>query len=151
MSDSREGPEVTVGIDIGTTSVKAVAVDEDGTVRARARVPHPVSVPELGSFVHDVDQAWRDDVVSALGQVAGGGRVAAVAVSAMVPSMAAVDGSGRALSPGLLYGDRRGSATTTTSRRPATRESCSRSSPGWPRPTRRRRATGRPRRWPTTR
>ncbi len=108
MSDSRDGPEVTVGIDIGTTSVKAVAVDEDGNVRARARVPHAVSVPELGSFVHDADQAWRDDVVSALGQVAGGGRVVALAVSAMVPSMAAVDASGRALSPGLLYGDRRG-------------------------------------------
>ena len=37
--------EVTVGIDIGTTSVKAVAADAEGNVVARARVPHPLLVP----------------------------------------------------------------------------------------------------------
>jgi xylulokinase len=104
--------EVTVGIDIGTTSVKAVAVDGDGTVLARARVPHEVRVPEPGSFEHDVDRAWRSDVIDALADVAGEGvageGVAAIAVSAMVPSLAAVDADGRALSAGLLYGDRRG-------------------------------------------
>ena len=41
---------VTVGIDIGTTSVKAVAADDDGTVLARARVPHEVRTPDPGSF-----------------------------------------------------------------------------------------------------
>ena len=38
--------EVTIGIDIGTTSVKGVAVDGDGRILARARVPHRVSTPE---------------------------------------------------------------------------------------------------------
>ena len=38
-------PEVTVGIDIGTSSVKAVAADGDGTVVAQARIPHDVQVP----------------------------------------------------------------------------------------------------------
>jgi xylulokinase len=99
---------VTVGIDIGTTSVKAVAVDGTGTVLARARVAHEVRVPEPGAFEHDADRAWRSDVVGALGQVAGAGPVAGVAVSAMVPSLAAVGADGHALSPGLLYGDRRG-------------------------------------------
>ena len=36
---------VTVGIDIGTSSVKAVAADDDGNVVASARVPHEVRVP----------------------------------------------------------------------------------------------------------
>ncbi|MGB8792537.1 MAG: FGGY family carbohydrate kinase, partial [Mycobacterium sp.] len=40
---SRE--EVTIGIDIGTTAVKAVAADEDGRVVARARIPHELRVP----------------------------------------------------------------------------------------------------------
>ncbi|HEX4391896.1 MAG TPA: hypothetical protein VH084_10195, partial [Mycobacterium sp.] len=31
--------EVTIGIDIGSTAVKAVAADEDGRVVARARIP----------------------------------------------------------------------------------------------------------------
>jgi xylulokinase len=102
--------EVAVGIDIGTTSVKAVAVDGDGTVVARARVPHEVRVPEPTAFEHDVDRAWRAGVLEALALVVAEppGQVTAVAVSAMVPSLAAVDGDGRALSAGLLYGDRRG-------------------------------------------
>ena len=99
---------VTVGIDIGTTSVKAVAADDDGAVLARARVPHEVRTPEAGSFEHDVDQAWRANVLAALEQVAVGHEVAAVNVSAMVPSLGAVRADGTAAGPGLLYGDRRG-------------------------------------------
>jgi xylulokinase len=99
---------VTVGIDIGTTSVKAVAVDEDGSVLARARVPHDVRAHGAGTFEHDVDQAWRADVLDALAQVAEGRDVVAVNVSAMVPSLGSVHADGTAAGPGLLYGDRRG-------------------------------------------
>jgi len=42
---SRKG--VTIGIDIGTTAVKAVAADDDGRVVARARIPHQPRVPTL--------------------------------------------------------------------------------------------------------
>jgi xylulokinase len=100
--------DVTVGIDIGTTSVKAVAADRDGEVLARARVPHDVFCPQPGAFEHDVEAAWRAGVLEALGRVAGAGEVAAVNVAAMVPSLGAVDADGRAVGPGLLYGDRRG-------------------------------------------
>jgi xylulokinase len=99
---------VTVGIDIGTTSVKAVAVDASGTVQARARVPHEVRTPAPGQFEHDVDQAWRSNVLGAWGQVATARAVAAVNVSAMVPSLGAVTPTGAAAGPGLLYGDGRG-------------------------------------------
>jgi xylulokinase len=100
--------DVTVGIDIGTTSVKAVAADGDGTVLARARVPHLVGTPQAGAFEHDIDVAWRANVIDALTQVAGGRDVAAVNVSAMVPSLGAVTAAGTAAGPGLLYGDHRG-------------------------------------------
>ena len=101
-------PGVTVGIDIGTTSVKAVAADGDGTVLARARVPHEVRTPSAGAFEHDIDQAWRANVLDALTQVAAGRAVEAINVSAMVPSLGAVTEAGMAAGPGLLYGDRRG-------------------------------------------
>lgn len=109
MSDPAS-PEsaVTVGIDIGTTSVKAVAADGSGTVLARARVPHEVHTPQAGAFEHDIDQAWRANVLEALGQVAAGRTIEAVNVSAMVPSLGAVTAGGTAAGPGLLYGDRRG-------------------------------------------
>jgi xylulokinase len=109
VSGSRE---VTVGIDIGTTSVKAVAVDADGTVAARTRIPHQMQSPGAGAFEHDIDQAWRTNVIEALAQVSAGLEVAAVNVSAMVPSLGAVDGHGRGISPGLLYGDHRGITET---------------------------------------
>lgn len=38
----------------------------------------------------------------------GSDAVAALDVAAMVPSLSAVDAAGRALTPGLLYGDARG-------------------------------------------
>ncbi|MEY2470875.1 MAG: xylulokinase [Actinomycetota bacterium] len=100
--------QVTVGLDIGTTSVKAVAVDEDGNVVARARVVHGVRTPSAGYFEHDINHAWRDNVVEAYAQVARDHEVAALNVAAMVPSLGAVDAEGRGLGPGLLYGDVRG-------------------------------------------
>ncbi len=103
---------VTVGIDIGTTSVKAIAVDDDGRVLRRARVVHEVRMPAPGVFEHDPDVAWRAGVLAAFEEVRQGLDVVAVNVAAMVPSLCAVDADGRALTPGLLYGDARGGAPT---------------------------------------
>ena len=98
---------VTVGIDIGTTSVKAVAADSDGTVVARTRVPHRIGVPAPGRFEHDANRAWRWGPRRAL---AGLHRkdIDAVSVVAMVPSLAAVNKRGVPQTAGLLYGDDRG-------------------------------------------
>ena len=102
--------EVTVGIDIGTTSVKAVAADGHGNVLARARAPHTLVAPDAARFEHDPQQAWVDGVLAAWDAVrAGTGQpVVAVTVSAMVPSMCGVDSLGMPVTPGLLYGDARG-------------------------------------------
>jgi xylulokinase len=108
VSEGGSAARVTLGIDIGTTSVKAVAADADGTVVARAHVPHRVRSRVAGELAHDVDEAWRDGVVAALTEVGEGLDVAAVNVSAMVPSLGAVDAEGRGVGPGLLYGDHRG-------------------------------------------
>ncbi len=102
---------VTVGIDIGTTSVKAVAAGADGNVVSRARIPQRVVAPDPGRFEHDPKAAWIDGVLAAWGEMRAGeaGRpVAAVTVSAMVPSMCGVDSAGRPVTGGLLYGDARG-------------------------------------------
>jgi xylulokinase len=99
--------EVTIGIDIGTTAVKAVAADEDGQVTARARIPHQLRVPAAGLLEHDADEAWRQGPLSALEELSRP-EARAVAVSAMVPSLTAVDADGRPITPGLLYGDGRG-------------------------------------------
>jgi len=104
---------VTVGVDVGTTSVKAVAVDEEGVVVARSRVPHQVVAPEADILRHDAKRAWRAGPKKAFEQVtaeldAHGHRLAGVTVSSMVPSMTAVGRHGVPVLPGLLYGDKEG-------------------------------------------
>jgi xylulokinase len=99
--------EVTVGIDIGTTSTKAVAVDGDGRVQARARVAHPLLVMAPDRMEHQPNRAWRRGPARALAAL-GPLRPRSVCVAAVVPSLTAVDRRGRACTPGLLYGDARG-------------------------------------------
>jgi xylulokinase len=101
---------VTVGIDIGTTSVKGIAVDADGSIVGRTRVAHPVSIPAPDRLEHDADRAWRKGPLRAWRDLAGLDP-AAVAVSSMVPSLTAVDAEGWSRAPGLLYGDARGRTT----------------------------------------
>lgn len=100
--------ELTAGIDIGTTSVKAVVADAEGRIHARARIPHRLSMPAPDLLEHDPNQAWRRGVRRALKEVAADHDVRAVNVAAMVPSLAAVNRRGVAQTPGLLYGDARG-------------------------------------------
>ncbi|HYZ67001.1 MAG TPA: FGGY family carbohydrate kinase, partial [Mycobacterium sp.] len=99
--------DVTLGIDIGTTAVKAVAADEDGRVVVRTRIPHQLRVPAPDRLEHDADEAWRRGPLAALAAL-DRPDARAVAVTAMVPSLTAVDDVGRPLTPGLLYGDSRG-------------------------------------------
>jgi xylulokinase len=101
------GSDLTVGVDVGTSSVKAVAADGDGNIVARARVPHPWSVPAALQFQHDAKVAWYDGpraALAALGDI----QPRALAVASMVPSLTAVDADGVPIGPGLLYGDERG-------------------------------------------
>ncbi len=109
---------ITVGIDIGTTSVKALAVAAGGEVLARRRVPHRIIHTSGDHMEHDARLAWRRGPRRALAAlqeaVAGSDRgpvqVAGICVAGMVPSLTGVDRRGIPRTPGLLYGDRRGRA-----------------------------------------
>src|SRR4029077_16946495 len=80
---------------------------EDGRVVARARIPHRLRVPAPDRLEHDADEAWRRGPLAALAELGRRDR-GAVTVTAMVPSLTAVDDQGGPLTPGLLYGDSRG-------------------------------------------
>ncbi len=126
MDTSDESSEVTIGVDIGTTSVKAVAADAGGNVLASTRIEHPVLTPSPGVLEHDASLAWRDGVRAAALEVAAavvaaGHWVAGVNVAAMVPSLCAVDPGGNPISPGLLYGDRRAVAAAVAAGDPPRR------------------------------
>jgi xylulokinase len=103
------GKDCTIGVDIGTTAVKAVAVDGRGAVVARARVPHGIGTPSADLLEHHADRAWRKGPRKAYAAVAAelDGPAAAFEVTSMVPSITAVDRRGAPMLPGLLYGDAR--------------------------------------------
>ncbi|MGH9078726.1 MAG: xylulokinase [Acidimicrobiales bacterium] len=116
---------ITVGIDIGTTSVKALAVGDGGVVVARSRIPHRIIHASADHMEHDARAAWRrgpQRALSALRQAVagseggseGGVDVAGICVAGMVPSLTAVDRRGIPRTPGLLYGDMRGRAVGKT-------------------------------------
>lgn len=98
---------LTVGIDIGTTSVKAVVATGDGTIVRRVRLPHRLVVPSAGRLEHDAGEAWWDGPRRAWAALASP-EVKGLAISAMAPTLTAVGADGKPLTPGLLYGDERG-------------------------------------------
>jgi xylulokinase len=95
------------GIDVGTTSVKAVVADEEGHVLSSERVPARLIVGSGGRFEHDALATWWEAPRRALGALAERHQLEAVAVSAVMPSIGAVGPGGRPLGPGVLYGDAR--------------------------------------------
>ena len=108
---SNQRGTITIGVDIGTTSVKALAIDENGEVVARSRVAHQILASEADQLRHDARRAWRSGPQKAFAELSselaagGNGQVAGVAVASMVPSLTAVNARGVPTLPGLLYGD----------------------------------------------
>jgi len=105
--------ELLLGLDIGSSSSKAVLVEPDGAVVARAQRAHTLSLPRPGWVEHDAEAVWWADVRGLLGEF---GRealaaVRGVCVSGIGPCLLAADGSGQPLRPAILYGiDTRASA-----------------------------------------
>lgn len=102
--------DVTLGIDIGTSALKAIVASADGTVLARRRIANRLGFPSSERMEHDARRAWRLAPRRVLAEI---GRLGlpvprGICVAGMVPSLAAVDARGIPISPGLLYGDTRG-------------------------------------------
>jgi xylulokinase len=96
---------VLLGIDIGTSSSKAVLVRPDGTVLAQARREHGVSSPHAGWFEHDADGIWWSDLVALCGELLPAGEeLIALGVSGIGPCLLPADAAGRPLRPAILYG-----------------------------------------------
>ncbi len=102
--------ELTIGIDIGTSALKAVVASADGRVVARRRIANKLGFPTADRMEHEARQAWRLAPRRVLAEIEklGLGEPRAICVAGLVPSLAAVDGRGIPVSAGLLYGDTRG-------------------------------------------
>ena len=100
------GAEVTlVGLDVGTTSVKAVAITPDGEVVARAEESYGVSMPHPGWSEQNPDD-WSTAAERALARL-DARDAAGIGLSGQMHGLVALDSSARVLRPGILWNDQR--------------------------------------------
>lgn len=100
-----------VGIDLGTSGCRGIAIDAAGTVLAEHRVGLPA--PRRAGAQSDQDPAlWWAAVEAVLGGLAAaiGPRVVAVAVDGTSGSLLLTDATGQPLGPALMYNDARATA-----------------------------------------
>ncbi len=100
--------DVLLGIDAGSSAVKACAYDLAGAVLGRAIRPLPMAHPRPSRAEMDADAVWREAALAAREAALGlGDRVAAIGVSTACPSVVLMDESSRPLRPAILYLDQR--------------------------------------------
>ncbi len=99
-----------LGLDLGTTNVKAVAVEADGRVLARGAAPVAVHHGADGQLEQDICQVWSA-MLSALSDAGKGADLAAVeavGVSSQGGALQLLDGDGQPAGPVISWLDGRG-------------------------------------------
>jgi xylulokinase len=94
-----------IGIDVGTTGLKAIAMDQEGVILRDRAVRYPTSLAGLGA--EQDARAWWNAAVRALPEVVAGEPVGGVAVTCQAPTLVAIDDEGEPLGPALTWIDRR--------------------------------------------
>ena len=99
--------EMLVGLDIGTSAVKGIAIDHDGRVAAIAEASYPLSTPQPGWAEQDPQDWWvaTQAVLDALRAKAG--PPSAIGLSGQMHGLVALDAEGRVLRPAILWNDQR--------------------------------------------
>ncbi len=98
-----------VGLDVGTSGVKAVAISRRGEGVASAERGYPLSTPRPGWAEQDPDHWWRaaQAALSGLGVEPGAGPVG---LSGQMHGLVALDDDDRVLRPAILWNDQRTAA-----------------------------------------
>ena len=93
-----------VGLDVGTTGVKALALSPEGDVLARVEESYELSTPHPGWAEQDPEDWWRaaERALAALG-----GQPAAIGLSGQMHGLVVLDDRDRVLRPAILWNDQR--------------------------------------------
>ncbi len=97
-----------VGLDVGTTGVKALAVSPDGDVLGRAEQDYPLSTPQPGWSEQDPED-WCRAAEAALDSLAVSD-LAGIGLSGQMHGLVALDERERVLRPAILWNDQRTAA-----------------------------------------
>ncbi|HEX2427199.1 MAG TPA: xylulokinase [Gaiellaceae bacterium] len=93
-----------VGLDVGTTGAKAVAISSEGELLASAEETYPLSTPLAGWSEQDPEDWWRasERALAALGVDPG-----RVGLSGQMHGLVCLDEHGQVLRPAILWNDQR--------------------------------------------
>jgi xylulokinase len=105
---------ITLGIDIGTSGTKTLAIDERGTILASATAEYPCSHPRPGWSEQD-PQLWWEATEKTLQAVLAAGKfapgdVAGIGLSGQMHGSVFLDSAGEVIRPALLWNDQRTAA-----------------------------------------
>jgi xylulokinase len=105
---------ITLGIDIGTSGTKTLAIDERGTILASATAEYPCDHPRPGWSEQHPD-LWWDATVETIGRVLASGKVraedvAGIGLSGQMHGSVFLDDAGAVIRPALLWNDQRTAA-----------------------------------------
>jgi xylulokinase len=96
---------VMVGLDVGTSGVKAIAVSEDGEVVSSAEVGYPLSTPKPGWSEQDPEDWWR--ATSEAFDALDAPEVSGIGLSGQMHGLVALDDSDAVIRPAILWNDQR--------------------------------------------
>jgi xylulokinase len=99
-----------VGLDVGTTGVKAIAITPEGEVVGSAEEGYPLSTPQPGWSEQDPED-WRRAAETALARLAVGAPL--VGFSGQMHGLVCLDERDRVLRPAILWNDQRTGAECT--------------------------------------
>lgn len=105
--------QAVLGIDLGTSQVKALVMTPDGEILGRGRAGYRVVSPGEGLAETDPAEWWRATTAAvreALADASADIEVAAVGVDGQMHGVVLADADGAAVRPGILWLDRRAEA-----------------------------------------
>ena len=110
MVGVRADPGVYLGIDLGTTNIKAQIVAEDGSVISRGSAPVNIVYGADGAAEQDMEDIWTGTLAAVAQAVSGGhgSRVLAVGISSQGGALQILDAAGHRSGPVIGWQDSRG-------------------------------------------
>jgi sugar (pentulose or hexulose) kinase len=93
--------DVYIGLDLGTSGLKAMALAASGTILARTSAAYPTHQPAAGAYEQEPGDWLRavQRVVASLGEAVPAGRWRAIGLSGMIPTLVTLGPGDEALVP----------------------------------------------------
>src|SRR3989304_5367788 len=99
-----------LGLDLGTSSVKTLLVEENGQIAGRGSAEYPIQAPQPGQAEQNPDEWWQACLAAvrqALAEAESPVQVAAISLCGQMHGTVMLDEQDRLLAPAVIWPDQR--------------------------------------------